>query len=108
MESQFGEKIRTLRENQGLFLRQVAPQLDMDNAQLRKIEKGLRLMRREQIPVIAQILKADKDELLTLWLADQVYEVVQFENLALKAMKVAGEKIKYENSKEKINKWQLK
>lgn len=101
MESQFGEKIRTLRENQGLFLRQVAPLLDMDTAQLSKIEKGLRQMKREQIPVIAQILKADKDELLTLWLADQVYEVVQDENLALKAMQMAEEKIKYEKAKKK-------
>ncbi len=101
MESQFGEKIRTLRENQGLFLRQVAPLLDMDTAQLSKIEKGLRQMKREQIPVIAQILKTDKDELLTLWLADQVYEVVQDENLALKAMQVAEEKIKYEKTKKK-------
>jgi transcriptional regulator with XRE-family HTH domain len=101
MESQFGEKIRSLREKQGLFLRQVAPQLDMDTAQLSKIEKGLRQMKREQIPVIAQILKADKDELLTLWLADQVYEVVQDENLALKAMQVAEEKIKYEKVKKK-------
>jgi transcriptional regulator with XRE-family HTH domain len=101
MESQFGEKIRSLRENLGLFLRQVAPQLDMDTAQLSKIEKGMRQMKREQIPVIAQILKADKDELLTLWLADQVYEVVQDENLALKAMQVAEEKIKYEKVKKK-------
>jgi transcriptional regulator with XRE-family HTH domain len=101
MESQFGEKIRSLRENQGLFLRQVAPLLDMDTAQLSKIEKGLRQMKREQIPVIAQILKADKNELLTLWLADQVYEVVQDENLALKAMQVAEEKIKYEKVKKK-------
>lgn len=101
MESQFGEKIRTLRENQGLFLRQVAPLLDMDTAQLSKIEKGQRQMKREQIPVIAQILKTDKDELMTLWLADQVYEVVQDENLALKAMQVAEEKIKYEKTKKK-------
>lgn len=101
MKSQFGEKIRTLRENQGLFLRQVAALLDMDTAQLSKIEKGLRQMKREQIPVIAQILKADKDELLTLWLAEKVYEVVQDEKLALQAMYVAEEKIKYEKTKRK-------
>lgn len=58
-------------------------------------------MKREQIPVIAQILKADKDELLTLWLADQVYEVVQDEKLALQAMHVGEEKIKYEKTKRK-------
>ena len=39
MQSQFGEKIRTLREQQKLYLRQVAPLLEMDTAQLSKIEK---------------------------------------------------------------------
>ena len=80
MESQFGEKIRELREKQNLHLRQVAPLLEMDTAQLSKIEKGLRQIKREYIPVIAEVLQADKDELLTLWLADQLYEVVKGES----------------------------
>lgn len=42
MESQFGEKIRALREQQYLYLRQVAPKLEMEMAQLSKIEKGFR------------------------------------------------------------------
>ena len=92
MESQFGEKIRILREKQNLYLRQVASLLDMDTAQLSKIEKGLRQMKKEQIPLMAKILKANKDELITLWLADQVYELVQDENLALKAMQLAENK----------------
>ena len=95
MESQFGEKIRTLREQENLYLRQVAPLLNMDTAQLSKIEKGLRQMKKNQISIIAKILKADKDDLLALWLADQVYELVQDENLALEAMQIAENKIKY-------------
>ena len=58
MKSQFGERVRTLREKQNLYLRQVAPLLEMDTAQLSKIEKGLRQLKREQIPIIAEILKA--------------------------------------------------
>jgi transcriptional regulator with XRE-family HTH domain len=42
MKSQFGERVRSLREKQNLYLRQVAPLLEMDTAQLSKIEKGLR------------------------------------------------------------------
>ena len=94
MESQFGEKIRALREKQNLYLRQVAPLLEMDTAQLSKIEKGMRQLKREQIPIIANILKADTDELLTLWLADQIYAVVKDEKLANEAMQVTEEKIK--------------
>ena len=97
MESQFGAKIRALREAQNLFLRQVASLLEMDTAQLSKIEKGTRLLKREQIPVIAEILKANKEELLTLWLADQVMEVLNGEPLADEALKSVTKKRKQDN-----------
>jgi len=41
-----------------------------------KIERGDRQAKREQIPAIAKILQADSEELLALWLADQVTAVV--------------------------------
>lgn len=101
MATQFGEKVRELREQQHLYLRQVAPLLEMDTAQLSKIEKGLRQLKREQIPTIAHILKANEDELLTLWLADQIYAVVKDEKLANEAIQVTEEKIKFKKSKKK-------
>jgi len=94
MESQFGERIRTLRENQNLYLRQVAPLLEMDTAQLSKIEKGLRQLKREQIPILANILKADKKELETLWLADQLMQLVKDEPTADEALKTVTKNIK--------------
>jgi len=48
----------------------------------------------EQIPVIAEILKSDKEELLTLWLADQVMEVLNGEPLADEALKTVTKKRK--------------
>ena len=99
MESQFGEKIRTLREQQHLYLRQVAPLLEMDTAQLSKIEKGLRQLKREQMPILAEIFQAEKDELLTLWLADQLYDVIKDEKLANEAMQVTEEKINLKKRK---------
>jgi transcriptional regulator with XRE-family HTH domain len=93
MATQFGEKVRELREQQHLYLRQVAPLLEMDTAQLSKIEKGSRQLKREQIPLLAGILKANADELLVLWLADQLYDVVKDEDVALKAMEAAEEVI---------------
>ncbi len=101
MQSQFGERIRTLREQQHLYLRQVAPLLEMDTAQLSKIEKGMRQLKREQIPIIAGILKASSDELMTLWLADQIYAVLKDEKLANEAIHVAEKKI---NSKKRTRK----
>jgi transcriptional regulator with XRE-family HTH domain len=98
MNSQFGERIRTLREMQHLYLRQVAPLLEMDTAQLSKIEKGLRQLKREQIPILAEILKVNKDELIILWFADQLYDVVKDEKLAKEAMQVVERSIKFKRT----------
>ncbi|MGV1012003.1 MAG: helix-turn-helix domain-containing protein [Flavobacterium sp.] len=100
MESQFGNKIRSLREIQNLLLRQVASILEMDTAQLSKIERGERQAKKETVMKIAVILKVDENELLTLWLADQIYEVVKNDDEnALKAMMVAEDSVKYEITK---------
>lgn len=66
MNSQFDEKIRRLREKQHSYLRQIAPLLEMDAAQLSKFVKGSRQIKRKLIPNIADILKAETDELFML------------------------------------------
>lgn len=93
MANQFGVRIRQLREQQNLLLRQVAPLLKMDTPMLSKIERGERPVKKEQITVLSEVLKADKNELLTLWLADQIYDVVKDEKLANEAMQVAEKTI---------------
>lgn len=95
MSSKFGRKVRTLRNKQKLLLRQVAPLLEMDTAQLSKIERGERQAKKETVLKIAQILNVKTEELLTLWLADQIYDVVKNEDNALLAMMVAEESVKY-------------
>ena len=72
----FVEKIRLLREERQLPQRKLAAALEIDTATYCKIEKGERRVKREQIAMIAQWLQTDPEELLTLWLADQVAEVV--------------------------------
>ncbi len=95
MESQFGQRIRILRENQGFYLRQVAALLEMDTTQLCRIEKGLRQLKKEQIPIIAKVLKEDQKELETLWLADQVMQLLKDEPTAYEALKTVSMNIKY-------------
>ncbi len=101
MNSRFGNKIRTLREEQNLLLRQVASILEMDTAQLSKIERGERQAKKETVLKIAVILKVSDKELLTLWLADQIYDVVKDDENALQAMMVAEDTVKYEKRKKK-------
>jgi HTH-type transcriptional regulator, competence development regulator len=99
MESQMGDKIRSRSEKHQLFLRQEAPLLEIDTAQLSKIEKGVLLLKREQIPSIAGILKTNEDELMILWLADQIYSLVKDEKFASEAMQVTEEKIRFKKHK---------
>jgi transcriptional regulator with XRE-family HTH domain len=93
MASQFGERIRELRTKQSMFLRQLASLLDVDTSIISKIERGDRQMKKEHIPLLAKILKAEIDELMTLWLADQIYAVVKDEKLGNKAMQVTEDKM---------------
>jgi len=73
----FAERIKRLREERQLLQRQLAAALEIDTPMYSKIECGDRRAKREQIPIIAEILETDEKELLSLWLADQVAEVVE-------------------------------
>ncbi len=91
----FIERIKQLREERKMPQRQFAAALDIDTATYCKIEKGERRVKAEQVVVIANLLQTDKDELLALWLADQVIAVVEDEQkVADKALYIAKENIK--------------
>jgi transcriptional regulator with XRE-family HTH domain len=101
MSNQFGLKIKELRKRNRLLQRQVAGHLDMDSPMLSKIERGERKAKKEQISRFASLLKVNTDELLTLWLADQLIEVLEGEALALKAIQVAEGEVKYNTRKKR-------
>ena len=84
----FANKIRRLREEQQLLQRQLAAALEIDTPMYSKIERGDRPAKRTQVIALAKLLSTDETELLTLWLADKVSEVLDGETeLAEKALK---------------------
>ena len=91
----FGEKIRELRESQGLLQRQLAANLEIDTPMFSKIERGERKAKREQVLQLAKMLETDVNELLTIWLADKVFDIVKDEATAEGALKVAESTLKY-------------
>lgn len=92
--NKFGNRLRELREINGLLLRQVAAHLETDVAHISKLERGERKGKREQILQLAIVLNVDSEELLILWLADQVYELVKDEKCAGKAIDIVKSEIK--------------
>lgn len=89
-----GKRIRELREGKELLQRQLAAELEIDTPMYSKIERGDRKAKREQVLKLAVLLNTNSEELLTLWLAGQVYELVKNENIAEEAIKVVEKEIK--------------
>ncbi len=91
----FGEHIKQLREQNQLLQRQLANALDMDTAMLSKIERGERRAKREHIPILASLLKTNEKELFTIWLADQVYDLIKEEDNPCEILRIAENEIKF-------------
>ncbi len=94
-----GETIRKLRAESKLPLRTVAAYLDIDQAILSKIERGQRNASREQVVKLAEFFKINQTDLLVSWLSDKVVYEVAEEDMALQALQVAEEKVKYKRNK---------
>jgi transcriptional regulator with XRE-family HTH domain len=97
MTTIFGNRIRELRVKQKLLLRQVASKLDVDTSIISKVERGQRILKKEQIVILSDLLNEKKEQLLILWLADQVYEILKGELDTDDVLKLVSKKIKETN-----------
>ena len=89
-----GEKLKELREAKGLVQRQVAAELEVDTAYVSKMESNEKPVSRTHLKKLSELLGIDEEELLTIWLADKVYDMVKDEEVGLKAMVAAEEELK--------------
>jgi transcriptional regulator with XRE-family HTH domain len=81
-----GDKIRQVRESQGLLLRQAAAFLEVDTALVSKLERGERRPQKEQVIKLAEFLKLKPEELLVLWMADKITDFITGDELGIKAL----------------------
>ncbi|GAB1418935.1 hypothetical protein MASR2M12_17000 [Bacteroidales bacterium] len=93
----FADKIRQLREDNQMLQRQLASALEIDTPMYSKIERGERPAKREQVVLIAKLLNTDEKELLTLWLADQIFSLIEDKKeLATNALSIVLKNLKNE------------
>lgn len=93
----FADKIRQLREDNQMLQRQLASALEIDTPMYSKIERGDRSAKREQVVLIAKLLNTDEKELLTLWLADQIFSLIEDKKeLATNALSIVLKNLKNE------------
>jgi transcriptional regulator with XRE-family HTH domain len=92
-----GKRIKELREKKGLLQRQLAAELEIDSPMYSKIERGERRAKREQVIKLAKLFQVDENELLTLWLAGQVLEIIEGEETGAHALEIVKTKLNQNN-----------
>lgn len=99
----FGNRIKTLRVVKKTPQRELASALKIDTATYCKIEKGSRRAKREQVTVLANLLDVNVKELIRLWSADKVYDIIAEEEEATQILSVVAESIiKYKRKTTKL------
>jgi len=91
----FGEHIRQLRLNDGLPLRKIAAQLDIDASLLGKIERNERQPTKELVTAIAKIFKQNPKDLYSEFVSDLFAYKILEDDIHIDTLKVAEKKVKY-------------
>jgi transcriptional regulator with XRE-family HTH domain len=99
MKQTFGEYIRQLRTDNGLTLTQLAAQLDMDSANLSKVENGKREFDFKRLEKLATVFELDPKTLKEEFLSDQFARTLYETNSDTKVLQLAEEKVKYRTQK---------
>ncbi len=97
-----GEKLKELREAKGLVQRQVAAELEVDTAYVSKMESNEKPVSRSHLKKLSELLGINEEELLTIWLADKVYDMVKDEDVALKALSATETELKINLKRKKF------
>lgn len=95
MKTTFGEYIRLLRNENELTLTQLAAKLNLDSANLSKIENGKRDFDEKRLPKLAKIFNLNLTELRNEYVTDQIGKLIYETNCTKQLLKVAEEKAEY-------------
>ncbi len=95
MKATFGEYIRFLRNENDLTLTQLAAKLNLDSANLSKIENGKRNFDEKRLPKLAEIFKLNLIELRNEYVTDQIGKHIYETNCTKQLLEVAEEKSEY-------------
>jgi HTH-type transcriptional regulator, competence development regulator len=99
MKETFGEYIRTLRNSSSFTLTQLAAKLDMDSANLSKVENGKREFDIKRLVKLAEIFSLDIDQLTEEYLSDRFAKTIYETNASSKVLQLAEKKVEYLNHK---------
>ena len=95
MEVTFGLYIRELRINRCLTLTQLAAQLDLDSANLSKIENGKREFDEKRLWKLAKVFQIDLSAVKMEFYSDLFAKKIFENDCSIEALRKAEEKVAY-------------
>lgn len=101
MKTTFGEYIRKLRSESGMTLTQLAAKLDLDSANLSKIENGKRNFDEKRLTKLSEVFSLNLEKLRNEYVSDQIGKKIYEMNCTKQLLKIAEEKAEYRRKKEK-------
>lgn|SRR5690554_1713770 len=93
----FANKIKDLRVQKELLLRQVAAAIEVDTSMVSKFENGERFPTREQIEKLATFFKVSEEDFLVDALSDKLVYDFREDPLAVKILEQTTKKMKSKN-----------
>ena len=95
MKETFGEYIRRLRKSNGYTLTQLAAKLNIDSANLSKIETGKRVFDEKRIESLATVFGLDLKKLKDEYYSELFAKKLYYNQCSNQVFKLAEEKVKY-------------
>jgi transcriptional regulator with XRE-family HTH domain len=99
MKETFGEYIKRLRTKNELTLTQLAAKLDLDSANLSKIENNKREFDEKRLELLANVFNLDLAKLRTEFFSDIIAKKIYENNCDNETLILAEQKVEYLKSK---------
>ena len=99
MKETFGEYIKRLRTENGFTLTQLAAKLDLDSANLSKIENNKREFDERRLTLLSKVFDLDIAKLRTEFFSDFIAKKIYENNCDEETLVLAKEKVAYLKSK---------
>ena len=99
MKETFGEYIKRLRTENELTLTQLGAKLDLDSANLSKIENNKREFDEKRLELLANVFNLDLAQLRTEFFSDIIAKKIYENNCDSETLILAEQKVEYLKSK---------
>ena len=103
MKETFGEYIKRLRTENGFTLTQLAAKLDLDSANLSKIENNKREFDERRLTLLSEVFNLNIDKLRTEFFSDLIAKKIYENNCDEETLILAEEKVAYLKSKKSLS-----